>query len=124
MQIDPKRGEVWQVDLNPARGSEQAKTRPVVVMSQRGIGRSTMRVCVPVVNRLPVHGVMPWCVALTPSQSSGLTKDSTGDASQVRALDTSRFVSKLGALTAEAEVIAAALVLVVGYRAKDQEEGH
>jgi mRNA-degrading endonuclease toxin of MazEF toxin-antitoxin module len=31
--IDPKRGEVWLVDLNPTRGQEIQKTRPVVVLS-------------------------------------------------------------------------------------------
>ena len=33
----PKRGEVWQVNWNPARGSEQAGKRPVLVV-QNDIG--------------------------------------------------------------------------------------
>lgn len=31
---DPVRGEVWLVDLNPARGHEQAGVRPALVVSQ------------------------------------------------------------------------------------------
>ncbi len=29
----PKRGEIWLVDLNPTKGQEIQKTRPVVVIS-------------------------------------------------------------------------------------------
>jgi mRNA interferase MazF len=29
----PKRGEIWLVDLNPARGQEIQKTPPVVVIA-------------------------------------------------------------------------------------------
>jgi mRNA interferase MazF len=31
--ISAKRGEVWLVDLNPTRGQEIQKTRPIVVIS-------------------------------------------------------------------------------------------
>jgi len=30
---NPKRGEIWLVDLNPTRGQEIQKTRPVVVIT-------------------------------------------------------------------------------------------
>lgn len=111
---DPRRGEVWRAELDPTRGSEQSKTRPVVVMSSTGIGRVSMRVSVPIVHLKPVHGGMVWCVPLAPSNSSGLTKESTADASQIRALDTSRFIERIGALEAEeSDTIAAAVTLCV-----------
>jgi len=31
-EVDPARGEVWWVDLDPTRGSETCKTRPAVVV--------------------------------------------------------------------------------------------
>ena len=31
--ITPSRGEIWMVDLNPARGHEQAGYRPCLVVS-------------------------------------------------------------------------------------------
>lgn len=111
---DPKRGEVWRAELDPTRGSEQSKTRPVVVMNSTGIGRASMRVSVPIVHSQPVHGGMIWCVPLAPSNASGLTKESTADASQIRALDTSRFLERIGRLEAEeSETIAAAVTLCV-----------
>ncbi len=33
----PKRGEIWLVDFNPARGSEQAGQRPAVIV-QNDVG--------------------------------------------------------------------------------------
>jgi mRNA-degrading endonuclease toxin of MazEF toxin-antitoxin module len=29
---NPKRGEIWMVDFNPARGSEQAGKRPALII--------------------------------------------------------------------------------------------
>jgi mRNA interferase MazF len=110
----PKRGEVWRAELDPTRGSEQSKTRPVVVMNCTGVGRASMRVSVPIVHSKPVHDGMVWCVPLAPSNANGLTKDSTADASQIRALDTSRFLECIGTLQAdESETIAAAVTLCV-----------
>ncbi|MYF98871.1 type II toxin-antitoxin system PemK/MazF family toxin [Candidatus Poribacteria bacterium] len=31
--MNPKRGEIWLVDLNPTRGAEIRKTRPIVVIN-------------------------------------------------------------------------------------------
>jgi mRNA interferase MazF len=36
----PRRGEVWLVDLNPARGHEQAGRRPALVVSADAFNRS------------------------------------------------------------------------------------
>ena len=35
------RGEIWLAELNPIRGSEQAGTRPVLVMQTNAINRFT-----------------------------------------------------------------------------------
>lgn len=111
----PRRGEVWRVQLDPARGSEQAKTRPVVVLSEPPIGRATMRLCAPVVHALPVHLSMGWCAGLLPTAANGLSKDSTADVSQTRALDLVRFEAWLGSVGApEMEAITTALILCIG----------
>ncbi len=108
--INPRRGEVWRVQLDPVRGSEQGKTRPVVVLSEPPHGRPTMRLCAPIVHFKPEHASMVWCVTLLPDADNGLSKHSTADAAQTRALDTARFVQKLGTVsTAKLELIAEAL---------------
>lgn len=114
--LTPRRGEVWRAQLDPALGSEQAKTRPVVVLTEPPTGRPTMRLCVPVVHAKPEHGLMAWCAPLVPNSGNGLSKDSSADTAQTRALDLQRFGAQLGTLTrAEVETVTAALVLCVGH---------
>lgn len=36
-----KRGEIWLAELNPTRGSEQAGTRPVLILQTNSINRFT-----------------------------------------------------------------------------------
>lgn len=118
----PKRGEVWRVDLEPIVGSEQNKTRPVVVMSGSNIGRESVFVCVPITGFQNIHAALRWYVLLAPVASNGLTKPSSADASQVRALDRERFEEKLGKLThEEAASVAEAVALCVGYEPPKQE---
>lgn len=106
----PKAGEVWQVNLEPVEGSEQGKTRPVVVMSEPPTGRATIRLCAPIIRRKSVATLLFWCVELVPDVSNGLTKNSSADAAQTRALDVTRFGSKLGEVTPdELKLIAQAL---------------
>ncbi len=112
----PKRGEVWRVALDPVVGSEQAKTRPVVVMSGGNIGRATVRVCIPLTGFQASHLNVDWCVPIAPETSNGLTKPTTADASQIRALDVARFEAKLGKLASlPVAAVAAAVALCVGY---------
>lgn len=111
----PKRGEVWRVQLDPVRGAEQRKTRPVVVLTEPPTGRATVRLCVPVVHEIPPHRFMVWCAALAPTSANGLTKASTVDTAQARALDVVRFEAKLGDVdAAELETITTALILCIG----------
>lgn len=115
----PRRGEVWRAQLDPVRGSEQGKARPVVVLSEPPTGRATMRLCAPVTNALPEHGGFFWCVALAPDAANGLTKSSTADAAQTRALDTARFEARLGVLPqGDVDLIAEALARCVKRPAK------
>lgn len=108
--LNPQRGEVWRVQLEPVRGSEQGKTRPVIVLSEPSIGRHTVRLCAPVMQWKPEHPGYFWCIPLAPDGHNGLVKPSTADAAQTRALDTVRFVEKLGILDeTKLELIAAAL---------------
>ncbi len=38
------RGEIWLAELNPVRGSEQAGTRPVMILQTNAINRFTTTV--------------------------------------------------------------------------------
>ncbi len=112
--INPQRGEIWRVALDPVRGSEQAKTRPVVIVSRAGFGRPTVRVGVPITARKAIHDFGAWFVELQPDGANGLSKVSSADGSQVRALDLSRFDAKIGEVQpTQLTAIVAALTLCI-----------
>ena len=96
-----RRGEIWLADLDPGRGSEATKRRPVVIVSNDGANQTADRLgrgvvtCVPVTSN--VERVYPFQVLLS-ADSSGLTIDSKAQAEQVRSLDSTRLSARLGEL--------------------------
>ncbi len=121
--INPKRGQIWQADLNPVIGSELEKSRPVIVINRPKTGRPTMRLCVPLTDWKPEAALFYWCVTVSDEPASGLRKLSLADTSQIRALDIRRFEAHLGkADSTEVEAIATALARISGY-IKDDEPG-
>ena len=44
----PKRGDIWQVDLNPTAGKEQQGVRPVFVVSEEDFNRSGLTLICPI----------------------------------------------------------------------------
>ena len=90
-----RRGEIWQVDLDPARRSEADKHRPAVIVSNDAanstaeqLGRGVLTV-VPVSSNL--RRVYPFQVLL-PADETGLRVDSKALAEQVRSVDAQRLV--------------------------------
>ncbi len=95
-----RRGEVWRVALDPVIGSEQAKTRPCVIV-QRDAANDAARTTI-VVPITDAAGRKPSIARpLLPSGDGGLTKDSLGLCHQVRVVDRLRLRGKIGHLRAE-----------------------
>ena len=44
----PKRGDIWQVNLNPVAGNEQQGIRPVFVVSEENFNRSGLTLICPI----------------------------------------------------------------------------
>jgi mRNA interferase MazF len=95
------RGQVWEVDLEPARGAEMKKLRPCVVVSADNIGILPLKVIVPITEWNEKFTPYPWFVKLEPNVQNGLDKLSAADAFQVKSLSTKRFVRQLGVLSEE-----------------------
>jgi mRNA interferase MazF len=111
----PKRGEIWLVDFDPAVGAEIHKIRPAVVMSLDAIGRLPLRLVVPVTDWKPQYARYPWFVELLASSMNNLVKDSGADAFQTKSVAETRFVRRLGQVTADQlDAIAEAIALCVG----------
>ena len=109
-----KRGDIYFAELSPTRGSEIAKRRPVIIVSNDANNRvaSTVTV-VPVTSN--VSKVYPFEVFL-PAGDSGLPKDSKAQAQQVRTLAKERLVgSRAGQLAkSKLEILDQALRLHLG----------
>lgn len=97
-----RRGEVWLTDLEPIRGSEADKRRPAVIVSNDQANRRAGQLGRGVVTVVPVTGnverVMPFHVLL-PAEACGLSVASKAQAEQVRSVDVTRLVNRLGRVT-------------------------
>jgi mRNA interferase MazF len=94
----PARGDVFSARLNPTEGSEQAGTRPVVVVSRDSINaNSAVVVVVPVTDAANIKRTYP-SHAFLPKNSGGLKMDSVVKTEQIRAIQVSRFVGYYGRL--------------------------
>jgi mRNA interferase MazF len=93
-----KRGEVYYARLDPVEGSEQARTRPVVVVSRDAINtRSPVIVVVPCTTYRE-QMLYPSQILLYPPEG-GLTRRSVAMAEQIRAVDKSRLGGLQGILS-------------------------
>jgi len=92
------RGHVYVADLEPVRGSEQGRIRPVVILSNDALNATS-----------PVVTIAPLTAASNVSKSyrsdvlvvapeAGLSADSLVLLSQIRTIAKSRITSELGAL--------------------------
>jgi mRNA interferase MazF len=94
---NPSRGEVWKVDLRPARGREQDGPRPAMVISEDRFnhGPAEMVIVIPITSKnkqIPSH-------VYVPKGEAGLVTDSYIKVEDIRAISKERLVAYLGDLT-------------------------
>ncbi|WP_435748909.1 type II toxin-antitoxin system PemK/MazF family toxin [Microbacterium sp. PMB16] len=99
-----RRGQIVLVSLDPAVGSEAAKTRPAVVVSNNTANAVAARYPRATVTVVPVtsntSNVLPFHVLL-PATATGLDRDSKAQGEQVRTIATGRIVRPIGWVPAE-----------------------
>lgn len=96
------RGDVYWARLGSSKGSEQAGTRPAIIVSRDGINRySPVVVIVPVSRRGDRKHIYPSQLEL-PAGTGGLADDSVAQCEQVRAISKSRLVQPMGRLSERA----------------------
>jgi mRNA interferase MazF len=95
-----RRGEVWFANLNPTVGSETAKRRPVLIVSNDANNRASATITVvPITSQ--VERVYPFEVALRKG-AAGLSKASKAQAQQIRTISRERISGKrVGLLSTE-----------------------
>jgi len=96
-----RRGDIYWVDLEPARGVEANKVRPAVIVSNDGANRAAERTGRGIITVVPITSktdrVFPFQVLLT-AVACGLPSDSKAQAEQVRAVAAERLRRRIGAV--------------------------
>jgi mRNA interferase MazF len=107
-----RRGDIWLVNFNPARGSEQKGIRPALII-QNDIGNEVSPVTI-VAALSSVIKTYPINVEIKPAES-GLEKDSVVKLNQIRTIDKERLIKRLGRLSSpKLKEVDSALMLSLG----------
>ncbi len=109
-----KRGDVFFADLSPVKGSEQGGQRPVVIVQNNVGNKHSPTVIVAAITAKIAKAKLPTHVEVKASQI-GLVKDSVILLEQVRTIDKTRLIQKLGQLDeATMALVNQALVISLG----------
>ncbi|MGA2711661.1 MAG: type II toxin-antitoxin system PemK/MazF family toxin [Bryobacteraceae bacterium] len=96
----PRRGEIYLVQFDPARGHEIQKTRPAVII-QNDIGNQYSPIVIVAAITSKLSAVpYPVEIPVAPTRSNGLSLDSAVQLNQIRSVDRERLAKRLGILDA------------------------
>lgn len=95
-----KRGGVWLANLNPTQGSEQAGIRPIIIFQNNIVSQfSTTIIAIPLTTNQR-RATLPICMLINQG-NGGLAQDSVALCFQIRVLDKTRLIQRLGQLNSE-----------------------
>ena len=99
----PVRGEVYLCQFDPARGSEQAGTRPAVIVERTAFSSvgAKPHVLIAAITTNPKCESLPFCLRLEPGKGNGLKATSYLNTSHIHAFSKDRLLKKMGKLTSE-----------------------
>lgn len=96
-----KRKEIWWLDLEPTKGKEIRKVRPIIVVNSDVINQVPnfdLRIIVPLTSWQEKYS-KGWFVKITANAENGLKNDSAVDPFQIRCVSLSRFKEKIGMIS-------------------------
>lgn len=92
-----KQKEIWKVNLNPIRGSEQAGMRPVVIISGNLVNTHAAAVIAcPLTSKIKNYNGN---VILAPNKTNGLKLKSEVLTFHIRSISKDRMIEKIGVIT-------------------------
>ena len=96
----PRRGEIYLVEFDPARGHEIRKARPALVI-QNDIGNqhSPITIVAAITSKLSPTPY-PVEIVVAPTKGNGLTLMSAIQLNQIRSVDRERLVKRIGVVDA------------------------
>ena len=97
MSADCKRGDLYLVNWNPGRGSEQTGKRPALII-QNDVGNKYSPTTIVAACSASKAKAYPFIVGIT-AKESGLDRDSSINLAQIMTIDKTRLEIKLGQLS-------------------------
>ena len=109
-----KIGEIYWVNLDRTVGDEIKKRRPVVILSGGHEKHLKLAIVVPVTAWSPHWDENPFFVTLEPNPKNCLSKKSSVDCFQIRAISHNRFIKKIGNVSSnEVDLIKKSVALIL-----------
>ncbi len=94
-----KQGEIWETNLNPTKGSEQAGFRPVVILSGNLLNSHLpLVITAPLTTKIKGYKGNP---ILKPSKTNGLKSESELLVFHIRSVSKDRLVKILGSISSD-----------------------
>lgn len=95
--VEVKRGEIFLVNLEPVKGSEQGGIRPcLIIQNDNGNKYSPVTIVASITSRV-FEKEFPTNIFIS-KKDSGLSKDSTILLNQIKTVDKKRIIKKVGLL--------------------------
>jgi len=94
----PRRGEIWMVNFNPGRGSEQKGIRPaLIIQNDTGNCYAATTIVAAITTTIKIYPI----TVFLPAKIAGLRQDSMVNLAQLLTVDKSRLIKKTGTLAAD-----------------------
>lgn len=98
-----KQGELWYADLDPAKGSEQAGLRPVVIISGNLLNTYlNIIICCPLTTKIKNY---KGNLILEPNKENGISRPSEVLTFHIRSISKERIVRRIGQISEEEVLI-------------------
>jgi len=89
-----KQFEIYNVDLNPIKWSEQSWIRPCVILQTNAVSDLGKTTIIAIITSKKINKIYPYEVFLLHNKENGLKYDSKIKLDQIRVIDKSRILNK------------------------------
>jgi mRNA interferase MazF len=95
-----KQGEIWDIDLGNTQSANSRELCPVIIINDDTIGIIPSRVIAPLIKWQDKFEDAIWLIRITPNDENNLGIISAADVFQLHTIPISRFIKKIGMLSA------------------------
>jgi len=90
--------DIWTINLNPSKGSEQREIRPCVILQTNAVNHISRTLIIAPLTSKKLEKIFPFEVKILKDKLNKLDQDSKIKIEQTRVISTERLVSKIGSL--------------------------